>query len=352
LGLVSFSDAYSGFAATVSVGALALAALLLVTITLLRTRRRWNAVRLAREEARWRQVLLLAMEAPEADLPPIPRGLLPDFASYWNRIRASLKGDAAQYLAIPLRRKGLELPLIAMLGSGSLRRGLIAATTLGYLQARNAWEPLSRLARHRSPELSSTAAQALLRIDPDAALDLLAADIVGRDDWSLARLGSLFRELGPDAITPGLVRIIATQPRRGVHRIVRLARFGHRSHMGVAVREWLRTSGDAQVLASALDYIEGADDMVQVRGAARHGDFRVRLAAARALGRVGSRAELAVLLELLRDPKWWVRYHAARAITALHGLDPAEVEALQRQAADRFAADMLAHALADRTPAA
>jgi hypothetical protein len=65
------------------------------------------------EEARWRQVLLLAMEAPEADLPPIPRGLLPDFASYWNRIRASLKGDAAQYLAIPLRRKGLEHALIA-----------------------------------------------------------------------------------------------------------------------------------------------------------------------------------------------------------------------------------------------
>jgi len=351
LGLVSFSDAYSGFAATVSAAALALGALLVVTITLLRTRRRWGAARLAREQARWLQVLLLATESPEADLPPIPRSLLPDFASYWNHIRASLKGDAAQNLAIPLSRRGLEPPLLAMLGRGSLRRRLIAATTLGYLGARSAWEPLSRLARHPSPDLSSTAALALLRIDPDAALDLLAADIVGRDDWSLARLGSLFRELGPDAITPGLVRIIATRPRSGVHRIVRLARFGQRSRMGVAVREWLRTSGDAQVLASALDYLESAEDLPQIRGAARHGDFRVRLAAARALGRVGSRPELAVLLVLLRDPKWWVRFHAARAITDLHGLDPAEVEALQRQAADPFAADMLAHALADRIPA-
>jgi len=352
LGLASFSDGYSGFSAAVSTVALALAALLLITITVLRASRSWHAARLARHEATWREALLRAMEMPDTDLPPIPRSLLPAFASYWNRIRASLKGPAAENLGAPLRRGGLEPRVLAMLGSGSLRLRLIAATTLGYLRARSAWEPLARMARLPSPELSSTAAQALLRIDADAALDLLAAELVDRDDWSLARLGSLFKELGPDAITPGLARIIASRPPRGAHRIVRLARFGQRKSMGLAVREWLRTSGDAQVLESALDYVEDTHDLAQVRGAARHGDWRVRIAAARALGRIGSRPELAVLLELLSDPQWWVRYHAAQAVTALHGLDPGEVQALQRLATDPFAAQMLAQALADRTPAA
>jgi hypothetical protein len=352
LGLAFFSDGYSGFSAAVSMAALALAALLLVTITLLRVGRGWHEKRLARHEAVWSEALLLATEVPDTDLPPIPKNLLPAFAHYWNRIRASLKGPAAENLAAPLRRRGVEARVLGMLGRRSLRLRLIAATTLGYLRARSAWEPLARLARHPSPELSSTAAHALLRIDPDAALDLLAAEIVDRDDWSLARLGSLFQELGPDAITPGLARMMAGQPRRGVHRIVKLARFGQRKRMGTAVREWLRTSGDAQVLESALDYVESADDLLQVRGAARHGDWRVRIAAARALARIGSRAELAVLLELLRDPQWWVRYHAAHAVTALHGLDTAEIETLRRLASDPFAAQSLAHALADRTSAA
>jgi hypothetical protein len=332
--------------------ALALAALLLVTITLLRAARGWHATRLARHEAAWSEALLLAMEVPGTDLPPIPGSLMPAFASHWNRLRASLKGPAAENLAAPLRRHGLEARVLAMLGSRSLRLRLIAATTLGYLRARSAWESLARLARDPSPELSSTAAHALLRIDPDQALELLATQIVERDDWSLARLGSLFQELGPDAITPGLVRIMAAHPRSGIHRIVRLARFGQRKPMGAVVREWLRTSGDAQVLESALDYVESTDDLLQVRGAARHGDWRVRIAAARALARIGSRAELAVLLELLRDPQWWVRYHAAHAVTGLHGLEPGEIEELQRLAADPFAAESLAHALADRTSAA
>jgi len=348
LGRVFISDSYSGFALAASATALALAALLTVTVVLLRAGRRWGAARLARHEGRWRESLLLATEMPEAELPPIPRSLLPAFAAYWNRVRASLKGAAAENLAVPLRRHGLEAPVLDMLGRRSMSLRLIAATTLGYLRARSAWDPLAVLARHPSPVLSSTAAQALLRIDPNAALDLLAADIVERDDWSLARLGSLFKELGPDAITPGLARIIASQPRRGVHRIVQLARFGQRPRMAAAVKDWLRTSADAEVLASALDYVEDTEALLQVRGAARHPAPHVRMAAARAVGRVGSRNELAILLELLRDPQESMQSHPAHALTGLHGIEPEEVEALQRGAHDPLAAEMLAHALADR----
>jgi HEAT repeat protein len=72
------------------------------------------------------------------------------------------------------------------------------------------------------------------------------------------------------------------------------------------------------------------------------------MAAARALGRVGGRDELNPLLDLLRDPVWWVRYHAAQALTRLRGLEPFELETLREGARDAFAADMLGQALAER----
>jgi HEAT repeat protein len=73
----------------------------------------------------------------------------------------------------------------------------------------------------------------------------------------------------------------------------------------------------------------------------------VRLAAARALGRVGDSRQLAALLELLRDPVWWVRYHAAQAVTGLKGMTPEELRTVRDNERDHFAADMLAHALAE-----
>lgn len=335
----------------VSAVALALTAVLLVAITLMRAARRWRAARLQPQADAWREALHRSLDGAQGELPPIGKDLLPDFVGYWNHMRATLKGAAAVGLSQLLHAGGLEERVLAMLESPSLRMKLLAATALGFMREERAWDALARIARDPSAPLSFAAAQALVRIAPAAALDLLATDIVEREDWSIARLGGLFREIGPDAITAALARIVASRPRRGAHRAVKLARFGQRSRMQGAVRDWLRTSDDPEVLAAALDYADFAEDMPYLRGAARHADWRVRMASARALGRVGSREELATLLQLLQDPQWWVRYHAAQAITRLHGLAPAEVEALQGRSRDPFAADMLAHALADREAA-
>jgi HEAT repeat protein len=342
------SEPNLAFAFAVSIAALGSSVLLLGSIALLRGRRLWRAWRRARLEGPWREALHLATEDPvSARLPRISPADLPAFILYWNHFQASLKGAASDNLAHLLRREEIDIRLIAFLGARSTHTRLLGITALGYLREERAWQPLALLARDPSPVLSFAAAQALLRIAPVAALELLAADIVERDDWSLARLGGIFQELGPDAVTAPLARVISARPRRGLHRAVKLARFGHRRRIAPAVREWLSASEDPEVLAAGLDYAEGEEDLPLVRGAARHRDWRVRMSAARTLGRIGGRRELAALLELLRDSQWWVRYHAAHALTRLHGLAPGEAEALARASPDQFAADMLAQALAD-----
>jgi len=103
----------------------------------------------------------------------------------------------------------------------------------------------------------------------------------------------------------------------------------------------MSASDDPDVICAALDFVEDDSDLPWAKGAARHAHWRVRMSGARALGRVGGRNELGALLELLRDPVWWVRYHAAQALTKLHGLEPHELETIRREARDAYAADML-----------
>ena len=345
----SSSDLQVTVALGLSAAALASAVLLLVSIASLRAARRWSHWRLARREGAWREALHVATEAPDAaPMPPIGRIDLPEFLALWNRLQESVRGDAAENLSRLLRRHGVDARALALLRRASVRLKLIAITTLGHLREERAWAPLLAIAQERGPVMSFAAARALLRINPRLALEVLGPSIVAREDWPIARIATIFNELGPAVVTPALMGLMLARPRMGLERVVRLARFGHREKIAPIVRGWLSESQDVAVVAAALDYVEDAEDVPWARAAARHGDWRVRMAAARALGRVGDRRQLAALLDLLRDPVWWVRYHAAQSLVRLHGLTPSELESLRESARDAYAADMLGQALAER----
>jgi hypothetical protein len=216
------------------------------------------------------------------------------------------------------------------------------------LREPRAWDDLEALAQYGTPIISFAAARAMVRIDPRRALDALSLQIPARGDWPLARLASVFESLGPSVVTNPLITMLLRRPRPGLDRVVKLARFGQPEKISSIVRGWLGSSTDPDVLMAALACIETRADLPWAVGAAEHPEWRVRMAAARAIGRVGNREELEVLLQLLRDPVWWVRYHAAQGLIRLKGLEPFELETLRENARDAFAADMLSQALAER----
>lgn len=343
-----FADPETAFALTVAALAFALGVALLLAIAALGALRRWRERRIATIESQWRGQLELAAEDPRAaSLPPIRTGDLPHFLEAWNRLRATTEGEAAERLGSLLTLHGIDRRALALLRRRSTRLRLAAITAVGHLREPLAWARLEVLARESGPT-SFAAARAMLRIDPRNALDLLSPAIPARADWPLARLATVFEELGAAAVTGSLVTMLLRRPRPGLDRVVKLARFGQPEKISGIVRGWLGSSTDADVLMAALAYIEDPSDLPWAHGAAGHAEWRVRMAAARALGRVGGREELPALLELLRDPIWWVRYHAAHALTRLDGLEPHELERLRENARDAFAADMLGQALAER----
>lgn len=345
----SSSDLALAFALAVTAGALASSVLLLAAIASLRAARRWRHWRLARREGAWRTALHEAIDDPAStQLPPIGALEWPAFLTLWNRVQESVRGDASENLAQLLRGHRLDERVMRLLRRRSISARLIAITALGHLREERAWAQLQEIALGPGPIISFAAARAMLRIDARRALEALGPSIVAREDWPLARLGTIFQELGPAVVTPALLALMLGRPRRGLERVMKLARFGHRHRVAPVVRAWLTSTSDPAVVAAALDYVEDAQDLSWAREAAVHPDWHVRMAASRALGRVGARAELSPLLQLLRDPVWWVRYHAAHAIVRLHGLDEVELEALHAGLRDAFASDMLAQALAER----
>jgi len=231
---------------------------------------------------------------------------------------------------------------------GSLRHRLDGVARLESVGDLHAAHALDALARQRDPVLSLTAACAWLRISPREALEQLGPSLLQREEWPIARVATLFEELGPAVVTPALVQWILSRPEGGLVRLARLARFAQRPRVSPLVRGWLTGSDPPEVLMAALEYIDDEADVPWLRKAAGHEDWRVRMAAARTLARVGRHRELQTLMTLLRDPVWWVRYHAAHAITRLDDVAPGELELLQEGIRDAFAADMLGQAMAAR----
>ena len=339
----------SAFPDAVAAAALVAALLVVAALVAVRGLRRWRHERLRGVQEQWRGALQQAAEDPhDVRLDPIGALNFPYFIALWNRAQESHQGETAERLSTFLALHHLDQRALALIRRRSKRLRIIGIQAAGHLREGALWPRLEKIANGRDPVTSFAAALALVRIDSRRALEGLAASIPERADWPLARLATVFQQLGPAIVTAPLLTMLMRRPRPGLERVVKLARFGHRERIANIVLGWLGSSTDPDLMMAALDYVDGPADLQWAHGAAEHPEWRVRLAAARALGRVGGRNEMPRLLELLTDPVWWVRYHSAQALTRLEGLEPFELETLRENARDAFAADMLGQALAER----
>jgi HEAT repeat protein len=134
----------------------------------------------------------------------------------------------------------------------------------------------------------------------------------------------------------------------GLAQLLRLHGTAHAEALRPAVLEVLNAPADAEVLAAALGALWHPVDVAHVRAHLEHPDWVVRVAAAHALRRLGEREDLPRLSRLLADGNWWVRHRAAQALCALPGVALEELRQLRGSLTDRYAADALAQALADR----
>jgi HEAT repeat protein len=332
-------------------GALLLTLLLGLQILRLRIALRARQRREKRTLARWRPILNAAIVG---DSPPqLPR-LLPSerlhFIKLWVHLQSSLRGEASAALKDIACRLGLDADARAMLGRRARTERLLAALLLGHLGDRQAWPELLRLTGMDDPTLSLTALWALVRIDPQAAAEYLTPLFIEREDWAMSHVAGILQQAG----TPVAAVLAGMLPRLDAKRLPRALRIAEalRVELPADTLATAMRGSEIAIVTAALRIVNTPLLQEQVRPLLGHEDWQVRVQAAKALGRIGDRADVERLLGLLADREWWVRYRAAQALVELPWLKRADLDALHASLQDRFAADMLAQVMAEQDAAA
>ena len=332
--------------------AILVAILMLAVIVLLRARL-LRQQRIDRETTeRWRPLIALCIDGVPRELPPLALQERETFLRLWNHFFESLRGTAGTRLVLLARELGMDAYAAELLARGNMRGRLLAALTLGHLRDRARLEDLRRLVTDHSSLLSLAAARASLEIDPGVALSWVMPIIAEREDWPLARVSTMLAEAGPERVTQPLADALeraAGGPRAAprVARLQRLMEVAHAERMRPAVRRVLAGATDEQVIASCLNALVDPHDVGTVHAHSAHPSWVVRMAAARALGRLGGPDDRKLLVEMLSDRHWWVRYHAGEALVAMPFVDRDDLRKIRAMLPDRYAADMLGQVLAE-----
>ena len=342
------SDPLIRFALWAAAAMLLLAAAMTLDIAWLRLRIAVRSRREARFLARWRPVLLEAVDAVPEQMLRIRRRNWLTFLALWNSFHESLRGAARHRLNAVALRLRMDVAAREILGRGEPRDQIMAAVTLGHLGDVESWGALERLARSDHSSLSLAAARALVLIDPSRAIELLIPQLSSRADWPLARVKAILRETEAASVSQPLVSAMDLTPPDDLPRLITLMDCATAAVVTPELRRLLESSSDEEVLVACLKSDHVARDRTLLANLARHRSWQVRTQAARVLGQIASRGDEKLLTSMLSDPVWWVRYRAAQALAALPFLSQDDLWRLRFLVTDKFAQNMLDQVVAER----
>lgn len=344
------------FALASSVGALTVTASLALAVIAFRVRLLYRLAVERRVAARWNPLIAECAERVPPALPLLTNRELEGFLILWCRALESLRGHTAEHLREMARQLGVEAQLQKLLASKKLQLQLLAVVSLGHLHSRDAIPMLLELVREGPSIVSTNAARALMRIDPGVAMPHVLEATASRSNWALSNVVPAFAEVDPAQVGPLLAAAISTELYKesrgiragGVARLLRLHVTAHSSALRPALLEVITSSESVSALVAAVSALSHPQDVEHARRLLKHVHWPIRAAAAKTLSHLGSAEDFAALREALSDANWWVRYRAAQALAALPGVNATELHDLARTLTDRFAADMLRQALAER----
>lgn len=337
----------------VTAAAVVIGFLYLVVITQIVVARRRNTIRTRQQqrlESLWLPILVAeTAEVPDV-LPPLHPGDAIQFLTLWNQLQESFTGDITRRLNEVARRAGADVQARRMLEQRNLRGRLLAVSTIGHLGDRDdheSWNALVRLTSDNDGLLSLAAARALTRIDATAALPVILPHIAERNDWSRNYVLAMLMDLGADVVSKPLTEAALQVPTEHAHRLIQYFSVAQVADAVPVVRAIIGRAKSVECLAACLRVFADVDDLDTVREYLYHRSWQVRVQAVNVLARLGAPTDFRVLLPLLSDSEWWVRYRAAKALCSLPGVEVARIKSLSKEHEDAFARDMLVHVLAE-----
>lgn len=347
LAWLSQSDPFLRAALWIGLAAMGLTLLLVVQILVMRVRLRRREQRARRAVLRWRPLLAAAaanLVPPE--VPRLSREEEVDFIRLWLHFQASLRGHARAGLNHVARVLDCAPVALRLLTRGSRAEQLLAVLMLGHLGERAAIAPLQQLVRRADRLLALHASTALVQIDPQLAARAMAPELIVSNDWQVREVVTVLDDARAEC-DPVLRAMLASCAPDRLPRLLQVMEGLRMAPSSVELASLL-ASVDVEVLVSALRCVNDPSLRAQVVTLCEHADWRVRMHAGKALGRVGRRDDVGVLVTLLSDREWWVRYRSAQVLATLPFLKPDDLARIAAENPDRYAGDMLRQVGAER----
>jgi hypothetical protein len=336
---------------SVVLSATTILAIVATTVTIrvgsMRSRQTRHAAHESLIVARWRPHLLETVDAAPDQLPTVKRAEWFVFLMLWNQLHESIKGPARQRLKAVALRLGLDAAARDLLKSNSADKRLVAVIALGHLGAKESWNIVEDVVQSRNSLLSMAALRSLFLIDASRAVDVLLSSHRARSDWPTAQLKTIVAEADSSVVSEELVRGAGIAMPAELPRLIALMDSAEATFVEGFLRALLRTSKDTEVLVACLKSRHLPNNLGLLTPLARSPGWQVRTQLARALGSMITRGEEHILIALLSDDVWWVRFRAAQSLARLPFLSNEELWRLRSMLNDRFAKDILDHVVAD-----
>jgi HEAT repeats len=340
-------DPFLSFAFWSGVASFVLTTLITIQIVYLRLSR----LRAEQQErvflAQWQPLLEQAIINPAMELPSLQSKDAVFFLKLWNHLHEKLSIDATLALNQIGARMGCYALAHQMLRGGGRSKHLLAILTLGQLRDRAAWHDLMAEAVFVDSAASLNALRALAQIDADAVIREMTPQLLTRDDWPAGRIIAIFQESPPRFHAP-LLAAASEGPSKQQLKALRMVEGMHLSLPLPVLAHLLDEKMAPELIVAALRVTLYPQLLVVVRTHLTHTDWRVRVQAVKALGRIGRASDVSLLSTLLDDSEWWVRYRTAQALADIPSFNRSMLDHLLSLTDDRYAHDILNQVMAER----
>lgn len=296
----------------------------------------------------WRPVLAEMMRGYPENIPLLQGRHRHVFLHEWNRCYFLLRGETLQRLQKLSRQQGLDIIARKYVSSNNMRKKLLGIVTLGHMQDYSIWNNLIDFVHAEHSILSLTAAQALVDIDSKSALPFLMPHIIRRTDWPMARVAMMLSSAGSAQLASILGKAISNASIEEVPHLLKFLGFSHFDPEISRLCERLGNSSDSRVIAACIKIAKDEQGLKLVRKHADNPEWHIRLHVAVALGRIGMEEDVDILVRLMSDPEWWVRYRSAQSLAKMPFIKPDDIREIHRGLQDRYARDILQQVICER----
>lgn len=294
----------------------------------------------------WRPIMMRVVYSDKAfDLPVLERRDHIYFIDEWNHIYSLIKGKARTRLIQIFVKLNIEPSARKLINKRNIYNKLIGVITIGNMGDEKDWDLIRSLTTHKNPIISLAALKGLIHIDPQRAVVDAIILISHNHFWSTVHVANILKEVGPTILSKPLAHAATQVQDHDTPYLLRYFNYIHTSKATPALNKIMHQEIDDRVISSCLQAMDDKKLLHWVREYVSYSRWHVRMHAASALGRMGTKKDIKQLASLLADDHWWVRYRAAQAIARLLPLNFKELMTIRDAQTDRYAKDIMSQVI-------